>query len=920
MRWLAALALGVALAASTCADLSGPQEGVCGNFIVEGDEDCDPPGEGGGQEFGCSPTCQHECNEAGECPAGYVCDIEGSLCWQPSWAFSPSETDLVVSSSGELLYTAVSDLASVELDGALPNELIILGQRESDEERVIAATFDASGARASLSLVQRGLKPGVPLAVGAGPRGAVFVAPHPRAASVLPLFGREDGSILRGLGGQWGGLDPRSWLTPGVKRNESGTFGYVGIFGGDRATQASDGLFGSGVIVETPFLIDAHVDSDPSLQLGSVASAARLLADRSEVLGVSVRATDPQDSHVRIYPEDPLLGFLRIDLPEGKNVEPSGGVWFAHTDSDVYLDVLVALDDGSTYRAFGGLTTSTPAGYTFTSSPGLVAPDFRLSSTPYLVDTHPLAVGLIDGDERTDFVLPGQGIALSAGDDVASFTSPCSNILGDIPYDCGLHGVALDPSSVPTWTEAVLADFNGDGRTDVAAADFDSKQVDVFYGSYSASGAAVLFPRPIPASGPPRSLTVVDLDGDLLHDLAFTAPAAEGARALSISYGAASGPMSEPEVITVAREIADVSTISTGRDLFLLWRDDDDEDSPLVWSSITGGAQRVPVAPLLLPCARPTTLEDDELVVAQQLVAGDFLGQDRDSPALLYQDCLSQVDAAERLVLVPSTQHGGLAPVLDEPLDLGACNGEPLDSCYQAVRAFSPEGLTLDVPRGFSKTALTLAADLDHDGRDELVLVGPEGDDARVLVARADGAIPPSFELVQDLTLANVAVGGEYGASGTRGGLAAGDVDGDGLLDLVILTRPLGEDGAWPQLLVVPGSTGALDPDGVTLLQDVASWSAALGTLNTTFDVRAFALVDVDADAVVDGLAFADPEHVGFFTKDYREQSNVIGLTSSFDVPGATRLVAGHFDGDNLIDLAAATPRGVLLFRQDPSP
>jgi hypothetical protein len=460
----------------------------------------------------------------------------------------------------------------------------------------------------------------------------------------------------------------------------------------------------------------------------------------------------------------------------------------------------------------------------------------------------------------------------------------------------------------------------GDGRTDVAAADFDSKQVDVFYGSYSASGAAVLFPRPIPASGPPRSLTVVDLDGDLLHDLAFTAPAAEGARALSISYGAASGPMSEPEVITVAREIADVSTISTGRDLFLLWRDDDDEDSPLVWSSITGGAQRVPVAPLLLPCARPTTLEDDELVVAQQLVAGDFLGQDRDSPALLYQDCLSQVDAAERLVLVPSTQHGGLAPVLDEPLDLGACNGEPLDSCYQAVRAFSPEGLTLDVPRGFSKTALTLAADLDHDGRDELVLVGPEGDDARVLVARADGAIPPSFELVQDLTLANVAVGGEYDASGTRGGLAAGDVDGDGLLDLVILTRPLGEDGAWPQLLVVPGSTGALDPDGVTLLQDVASWSAALGTLNTTFDVRAFALVDVDADAVVDGLAFADPEHVGFFTKDYREQSNVIGLTSSFDVPGATRLVAGRFDGDNLIDLAAATPRGVLLFRQDPSP
>ncbi|MBK8936222.1 MAG: hypothetical protein IPM79_00830 [Polyangiaceae bacterium] len=213
MRGLAALALGVALAASTCADLSGPQEGVCGNFIVEGDEDCDPPGEGGGQEFGCSPTCQHECNEAGECPAGYVCDIEGSLCWQPSWAFSPSETDLVVSSSGELLYTAVSDLASVELDGALPNELIILGQRESDEERVIAATFDASGARASLSLVQRGLKPGVPLAVGAAPEGRSSSRLTPARRRCCRCSEEKTAASCAGSAGSGGG----SILAPGSR-------------------------------------------------------------------------------------------------------------------------------------------------------------------------------------------------------------------------------------------------------------------------------------------------------------------------------------------------------------------------------------------------------------------------------------------------------------------------------------------------------------------------------------------------------------------------------------------------------------------------------------------------------------------------------------------------------------------------------
>lgn len=914
---LIALILAVGLSAATCADLTGPQEGVCGNGILDPGEDCDWGGEtrrevGG---FGCS-ACQYLCDDEGACPDDYVCDTDGQLCWAPSYVFARvSDLDLASSSAGPL-YTEVTDLRSAELDGAAPRELVILGRQDTEEERVVVAGFETSGELGALSLVQRGLKRGVPLAAGGGEPGTLFVAPHPRAASLLSLVGRKDGTIVPGLGGQWGGVPEGSWLTPGVKQNESGTLGYVALFGDGRSTLAFDGLLGP-VVLETPLLVQLDLDLAPGLVLGKRVAVAPLVAGGPELLGVGARSADPAESRVLLYPDVPLFEPLRLTLPPGKNLDAAGGVWFAHTNADEHLDVLVALDDGSTYRAFG------LGNYAFTSSLGLAEPDYSLSPVPYIVAAHPLAAGLIDGDDRTDFVLKTQGIALSAPDDLSSFSTPCSNILGDVPYYCGRHGVALDNSDLPTWVEAVLADFNADGRTDVAAVGID-KQVDVFTASYGASGSAVLLPREIPAAGAPRALTVTDLDGDLVSDLAFTVPADDGARALFVSYGAASGAMSDPALVTVANEIADVSSISTGRDLFVLWRDADTEASEaepasLTWSSVTGGADRAPLAQLLLPCPHAASLTDEELVVPQQLAAGPFLGP-RSDVALLYRDCLTQVDAAERLVLIPSTEHGGLAPVLEEPVDLfGACIGEPIETCYQAQRAFRPAGLDLDVPSGFSHNALMLAADVFPGGESEVVLVGPDGDGAQVIVAGALAGGPPRFEVLQQFALDGLAVGGDYDAQGTRGGLAVGDVDGDGWLDLVILTRPT-DDGLLPDLLVVPGSADGLDPDALVPLGELGVWPSAFESSywGSVSDVRAFALLDVNDDKVIDALVVASPTDLASISATWDEELSEGYVSKAYGVPGVTRLTVGHFDGDNLLDFAAATSREALVFRQQP--
>lgn len=903
------------LSAATCALPQEPALGSCGNRVVEANEDCDNDTYGG---FLCGETgpgaCHWQCLD-GVCPSGFQCDADGKVCRAPSGTFEPVVSDLAALSADGASFRRVSTLLATDLDGVAPAELALQGgDRFEDgadvEDSLFVARFDRAGAVVSLRRERTGLKLNAPMsAAGRATEGTseVVVAPHPRVPSVLTLRGQSadsgSTSLLPGLGANWGGLREGAVLTPGTRQNDQGTFGFSWILDGDRSAQANDSAaFGPlpGWVVESPLLTTLGAEIQAS-DLARHAAHGRLHEGDAAPFESLVLALHHADGdEVRIYPSFALDTFTTVELPFGKEVDPTGGVWLEKVDGDERLDLLLTTKDGDTYLAHGA------GDGTFSSSSSLSPVDNAFEPAPFIFQAHPLAVGLIDGDQRADFVFSGAGVALSAGDGVGDLLTNCPEIHGGVAYVCGSHNGTVDPAGLPAWDSATLADLNDDGRLDIVAT--DSNAVDVFYSDYDPGGEALLLEHRLPTASRPRTVEVADVDGDLLGDIVYSV-GADGVDSLFVAYGAAQGGPDAAVKVFEAEAIVDVKSVSNGRDLYVLSRDGGEE---LRWSYVPQRTDRALAAPLLLPCVEP--LGQDGLV-PQQLAAGHFLDATGDlvDAALLYEDCFPTVAAEkrDRLVLVPGTANGGLSPVLREPLDASVCTAG-IPSCQAARRAFRPTSLELETPAGWSRDATLVAADLDADGADELILVGPDADGGRMLVLRSDGAAEPRFEVVSDAHLA-LPVGAPF--NGARNLVQIADVDGDRLPDLVLLL-------ADRRLAVVTNSGDPADPLPASRL--VALTSSADSIL-------AFALLDADADGVERDvlLVVGSPP-----TGDLPAKSEV--LLEQIDAQGGavvpfergefaipqgesaldpTQIVAADFDGDNLTDFAVSDGTSVAVYR-----
>lgn len=104
----------------------------------------------------------------------------------------------------------------------------------------------------------------------------------------------------------------------------------------------------------------------------------------------------------------------------------------------------------------------------------------------------PLDVGDVDGDGRPDVLRP-RGVYLAT----------------DVGYD----QIYQAPEE---WTDAVFGDFNGDGRLDVAATGRRARIRTLLN-----AGGDLFNPVDLVTDAPVRALTVAELDGDRVDDLAF---------------------------------------------------------------------------------------------------------------------------------------------------------------------------------------------------------------------------------------------------------------------------------------------------------------------------------------------------------------------------------------------------------------
>jgi hypothetical protein len=177
------------------------------------------------------------------------------------------------------------------------------------------------------------------------------------------------------------------------------------------------------------------------------------------------------------------------------------GVAVADFNGDGLPDLAVPNRGGSSVSVFLDTTTAGASTLSFASSV-----TFAVGQAPSAV-----AVGDINGDGRPDLVV------------VNSLSNTLSVLLNTTPTGAGVPSFATQQTfSVGMNPQAVaVGDFNGDGRSDLAVANFGNNSVLVLMDTTPAgTGTVSFFARPFVVGGSPTALAVADLNGDGRPDLA----------------------------------------------------------------------------------------------------------------------------------------------------------------------------------------------------------------------------------------------------------------------------------------------------------------------------------------------------------------------------------------------------------------
>ena len=872
-----------------CDDLPAAQVGVCGNRVVDPDEDCDTFAVGDGtlcRAAGTVGQCRYACDRQPNgttpvCPAGMGCGSDGT-CRAPNGSFGPGN-QTVAGTFAAILVGDVDDDHHADVV-AIDHSHVTVDY--FDDALVLASTFQTPRGQISLAhpLLRDLTGDGSADLVAAVTGGTLVdlgsadrtLVPTACPSAATPDFSNVRVIPLEALPGE-----------PGDQIIAMGTF---------------DGISAIAVLQSTGHDEILQVLPQPPSALAGDVAIGRLDEDAAlspcDQYAFAFRGAGEVDVYTSCKP-DGMGGFVfnaggmptPIALAKGATVVR--GPLLLDVNGDGHLDFVIGASACSGKGCEEVLVAYGVGDGTFHSDPLAIpksAGDDRFSVYPPLAHSAlPLAMGDLDGDGIPDVVTTSGAYVSKSG-------------AGGEP----LFHLAAVPSS-GTWTEALIADLNHDGIPDVLAGSSATTGIDFFSGV----GDGSLAPFQIPTSGPVGHFTLGDFDGDLVNDVALSEDAAKGdplGDSVSVLFGnpvgAPSAPVSMGRFVGIqqmARARFPVNEPSApftyGVDDFLTVSVPNADETYL--ADFVGRGDRVLRSPFFMAAAIGNDLAGAR---PTRYALGSFIeaGGTIDVAAIGQQYVPTTTSPDYWLWLIPTDGHGQF--VTED-------------------NAWSP------LPSGLDWSLAAIAAvDLDGSGVDRIVALGPStspsdpsGGAIAFVRAVPTGAMPglPSRKF-QVGTPSPIAARVSHAETDTptaqTGRVVVADIDGDGRPDVVALAS-IAEPDAPP---------GAPTSPHVVVL-----WNDHKGTLdamtvvpNPSDDGAPHAVVDF-ALLVPPGAAAGSASGIALLTDEGVSITHFSGRAPEAPAAPVVPVVGGHLvasgdvDGDGVPDLVVADDAGFSVYHGD---
>lgn len=525
------------VSAPGCAELPVIPAAECGNGVVEAGEDCDSIAGGGlvCGEPGQRAACRYTCGSEAGCPAGWGCGQDG-LCRAPSGAFEKRGAALEMGDVQPALADVDGDGRSDLLTTSTPNllgnrsvRLSFLGDDGAIEQQIIQPAQLGAPTLSDLTLDGK-----TDLLFGYNAGIAVMQGDSSRSFPPLsyPTFSVPDTSgetQIRASAVRFRGEAPLSRVMV-LLRTTDGQNLLIRDNRNDRKNTTECALNSHASLSSEVLALlepDESIDNLLSFASGGMAEAlpgaascpgggfdpdalaalsdrvAFAFRGRADVLVFSPSNRDPTNEYRWNQLQPPLadptdyVPATRVKLAGG--MRPAGSLVWARFDCDPWFDLVIGTDAGP-FVAYGrpdGSFSSEPGGG---GAPDTAAPlplplpcDIKAGDCQFL---NPHAVADLNQDGQPDFILP-------------------AFLLESAP---GTKNYAVTFQKLPgLWSEAKVADFNGDGIPDVVGVSRGTPNVEFLAGT----GLGLYNVTSLPTTESPSLLTVGDLDGDGLPDLIF---------------------------------------------------------------------------------------------------------------------------------------------------------------------------------------------------------------------------------------------------------------------------------------------------------------------------------------------------------------------------------------------------------------